>query len=208
MEDPRNLARQCRERWQERKELAVKSCYSIIIVIVALVVLRPLMVDQILSRAEAYCAAGLMEESQRQCDKALFIDDDSSRAWCQSARLFKMRGEREAAIGAYEKAVQADRTNGPAHYELALMYVDGGRHQTAIPYLEQVRRLGPDGTKEGAVGQSSCYKDALHLLLLCYQKVGDPVKTEVTLKELRAFYPDSRDLEDHLQSVRQNGPGR
>jgi tetratricopeptide (TPR) repeat protein len=146
----------------------------------------------------------MIEESQRQCDKALLIDDDNSRAWCQSARLFKIRGERGAAIGAYEKAAQADRTNGPAQYELALMYVDDGRHQMAIPYLEQVHRLGRDETKEGTVGQSSCYRNALHLLLLCYQKVGDPVKTEVTLKELRVFYPDSRDLEDHLQSLRQN----
>ncbi len=208
MEDRLILSRQRWERRQERKELAAKSCYSIIVVIVALVLLRPLMVNQILSRADAYFAAGMLEESQRQCDKALLIDDDSSRAWCQSARLLKIRGDRAAAISAYDKAVQADRTNGSAHYELAMMYVDDGRHQMAIPYLEQVRRLGSDRTKDGALGQSYYLKDALYLLILCYQKVGDSVKTELTLKEMRACYPDSGNPEDHLQPSRQNSLSR
>jgi len=204
MEDRLILARQRRERRQERKELAAKSCYSIIIVIVALVALRPLMVNQILSRADAYLATGMVEESQRQCDKALLIDDDNSPAWCQFARLLKIRGDRAAAISAYDKAVQADSTNGSAHYELAMMYVDDGRHQMAIPHLEQVRRLGPNRTQDGAMGQNSYYREALYVLVLCYQKVGDPVKTEVTLKEMRALYPDSGTPEDPLQSLRQN----
>jgi len=149
MEDPLILARQRRERQQERKELAVKSCYSIIIVIGALVVLRPLMVDQILSRAEAYSVAGKFEECQRQCDKALLIDDDNSQAWRQLARLYLRQGDCATAYAAYEKATQADSTNRAAHYELALMYMADGKHQMAVPYLEQVRRLGPDRAWNG-----------------------------------------------------------
>ena len=204
MKDRLILSRQRRERRQERKELAAKSCYSIIIVIVALVTLRPLMVDQILSRADAYAAVGMVEESQRQCDKALLIDDDNSQAWCRLARLCKSGGDRATAYAAYEKAVRAESTNRSAHYELALMYVEDGKHQMAIPYLEQVRRLGPDRAKNGVIQRSSYHRDALCLLVLCYQKVGDPDKTELNLKEMRVFYPDCGSPGDRLQPFSQN----
>jgi tetratricopeptide (TPR) repeat protein len=198
MEDPLILARQRRERRQERKELAVKSCYSLIIVLGALVLLRPLMVDQILSRAEAYAAAGRAEECQRQCDKALLIDDDNSSAWCQLARLYKSMGDRTAAYAAYEKAARADATNRTAHYELALMYVEDSKHQMAIPYLEQVRRLGPERGKIGVVERSSYHQDALAMLILCYRKVGDSDKTELNLKEMRVLYPGYGNAGDPL----------
>jgi tetratricopeptide (TPR) repeat protein len=208
MEDRLTLYRQRRERTQECKELAAKSCYSIIIVIVALIVLRPVMVDQILGRAHAYSAAGMLEESERQCDKALLIDEDNSRAWCQLARIHKLRRERDMAYAAYEKAVRANRTNRSARYELAMMYMDDGKHELAIPYLEQVRELGPDRIKDDAVGQSSYHRASLYMLVLCYEKVGDPIKTELTLKQMRVFYPDCGNPEDHLQPFRRNDPGR
>ncbi len=198
MEDRLILSRQRRERRQQRKELAAKSCYSIIIVIVALVVLRPVMVNQILSRAEAYATAGMAEECQRQCDKALLIDDDNSQAWCQLARLYNSQGDRATAYAAYEKAVRADATNRTARYELALMYVEDGKHQMAIPYLEQVRRLGPDRAKFGIMERASYHQDALAMLVLCYQKVGDSDKTELNLKEMRVLYPGYGKAEDPL----------
>lgn len=208
MEDPLIVARQRRERQQERKELAVKSCYSIIIVIGALVLLRPLMVDQILSRAEAYSAAGSFEECRRQCDKALLIDDDNSYAWCQLARLYLSGGDRATAYAAYEKAVQSDSTNRAAHYELARMYMEDDKHQMAVPYLEQVRRLGPDLAWNGVTERSSYHRDALSLLVLCYRKVGDQDKTDLILKELRVLYPGYGNPEDRLQSTLPNGPSR
>ena len=148
MEDRLILSRERRQRRQEYKDLATRSCYSVLIVMVALLVLRPVMVDQILSRADAYAAVGRLDECKRQCDKALLLDEDSSRAWCLLARIARFRGDREMAYAAYEKAVQADSTNGSAHFELGIMYMDDGRHQLAIPHFEQVRRAGP-GQREG-----------------------------------------------------------
>ncbi len=208
MEDRLILSRQRRERRQERKELAVKSCYSIIIVILALVVLRPLMVDQILSRAEAYATAGMVQECQRQCDKALLIDDDNSQAWCQLGRLYKGQGDRGMAYAAYEKAVRAGATDRTAHYELATMYVEDGRYQMAIPYLEQVRRLGADRAKNGVMERNSYHQDALAMLILCYQKVGDADKTELNLKEMRVLYPGYGKAEDHLPPSSPNNLSR
>jgi hypothetical protein len=78
MEDRLRHYQERRRRRQEYKELAAKNCCSVIVVVIALVALRPLMVDQILGRAEAYSAVGRLDESQRECDKALLIDPPTS----------------------------------------------------------------------------------------------------------------------------------
>lgn len=188
IEDRLNEYRRRKERRQEYKDLAARGCYSMILVMVALILLRPLMVSHILSRADAYSAVGRLDESGRQCDKALLIDGDSSDAWYGLAEVHKARGDRELACGAYQKATEADSRNAPAHFKLAMMYVDDGRYQLAIPYFEQVRKLGPDKPEPG-VPTTSYHRTALDMLALCYEKEGDPVKMELTLKEIRIFYP-------------------
>ncbi len=191
LEDRLIRHREQRQRRQAYKDLAAKSCYSVLIITIALVALRPLLVDQILSRADAYSAIGRFDESLRQCDKALLIDDDSGQAWCQLARLRKIQGDREGAYEAYGKAVQADATNRSANFELGMMYADDGRHELAIPYFEQVRSLGSDTLIGGRPGPTSYHQAALHMLEQCYKKVGDQVKMDVVLREIRIFYPDS-----------------
>ncbi|MEN6423770.1 MAG: hypothetical protein ABFE13_00295 [Phycisphaerales bacterium] len=191
MEDRLLAYRQRRERVQEYKEAAAKGCYSLIIIVVALVLLRPMMVNQILGLASAYSSAGLLDESMRQCDKALLIDGDSSGAWSQSARIYKARGDRDMACGAYQKAVEADPANRSANFELAMMYVEDGRHALAIPYFEQVRRLGPERAAAHVASQNSYHRASLEMLIQCYEKENDAAKMEVALKEARIFYPHS-----------------
>jgi len=202
MEDRLILREQRRERRQQYKETAVRSCYSVLIVAVALVVLRPLIVDEILSRADAYSAVGQLDECMRQCDKAILIDDESSRAWCLLARIHKVRGNREMAYAAYERAVQADSTNTSAHFGLGMLYMDDGRHLLAIPHFEQVRKLGPDRAQGNRPGGDSYHRAALYMLVLCYEKVGDPLKTELTLKEIRGFYPECSNPDELLRPLR------
>ena len=204
MEDRLRYHQERRRQRQEYKELATRNCCSVIIVVIALVALRPLMVEQILSRAEAYSAVGRLDESQRECDKALLIDDDSSHAWCQSARISKTRGDREEAYEAYHRAVQADAGNRSANFELGMMYADDNQYQSAIPYFEQVRTLGSDKTMESRPGSTSYHKAALHMLALCYRKVGDPVKTELIDKEIHVFYPVSGTTDEHSPSPAPN----
>ena len=201
IEDRLNEYRRRKQRRQEYKDLAARSCYSVIIVMVALLLLRPLMVSHILSRADAYSAVGRLEESARQCDKALLIDGDSSEAWYGLAEVYKARGDREMAYGAYQKAAEADCTNVPAHFGLAMMYADDERYQLAIPYFEQVRKLGPD--KVGSrTARTSYHRTALDMLALCYEKEGDPAKMEMTVKEIRIFYPGYSQAQDPLAHLR------
>ena len=172
------------------RDIAAKSSYTVIFVVLALVAIRPLMVNQILGRADAYAAFGLRDDAERQCNKALLLNADNSQAWCQLARLYKGRGDRDMAYGAYQKATEADPLNVPAQFELGMMYAQDDGHQMAIPHFEQVRVIGPDDPATGLPKKGFPYHRAsLDMLILCYEKVGDPTKAEFTLKELRVFYP-------------------
>jgi len=179
------------QRRHERavKEIVAKGSYSVIFVVLGLIAMRPFMVKQLLSRADAYLAFGLYQESRRQCDKALLLDSDNSQALYNLARIHKMRGDLDMAHGAYQRAVETDVHNIPAHFELALLYVEDDRHQQAIPHFDQVRRLRSNKTTQRLMQAFPYHKAALDMLLVCYEKVGDPAKAQFTREEMRVFYP-------------------
>jgi tetratricopeptide (TPR) repeat protein len=185
------------------KELAAKGSYSVIFIVLAMIVLRPIMVDQMISRADAYSAYGMFEDSKRQCNKALLLDSDNSEAWCRLARIHKAEGDREMAYGAYIKATQADATNKPAHFELGMMYVQDKLYRQAISYLDQVRKLGPDKPEHLRRGGFPYHKTALDTLALCYEKVEDVAKAEFTLEEIRVFYPDYAKTDTRLAELKE-----
>ncbi len=197
MEDRLKVYRERRERGREYREAAAKGCYSLIIIVVALILLRPVMVGQILSLASAYSSVGLLDDSLRQCNKALLIDGDSSEVWRRSAQVYRAQGDRELAYGAYRKAMDADPANRAAHFELGRMYVEDDRHPLAIPCFEQVRRLGPDRITGSGCTRASYHRASLDMLMLCYEKEGDPAKLELVLREARLFYPDGDKTERH-----------
>ncbi len=188
--------------WQECKEFAVNSCYSLIIIGAALILLRPVMVRQILSRAEAYASVGQIDESKRECEKALLIDSEASLTWRQMARLYKATGDRDMAYDAYQKAVQADAKNKPAQFELGVMYIEDGMYPLAIPVFEQVRELGPDKTGDPEPGTPLYHRDALDKLALCYEKTGNTTKMEVTLEQMKIFYPGFGNAEARLAELK------
>lgn len=190
MEDNRVICPRRRTIPNSYKELAAKGSYSVIFIVLALIVLRPVMVNQMISRADAYSAYGMFQDSKRQCNKALLLDGDNSEAWCRLARIHKLEGDREMAYGAYLRATQADATNRPACFELGIMYIQDKLYQQAIPYLDQVRKLGADKPEHLRRGGFPYHRTALDTLALCYEKVGDIAKAEFTLEEIRVFYPD------------------
>ena len=185
------------------KEFAAKGSYSVIFIVLALIALRPIMVDQMIGRADAYSTYGMFQDSKRQCTKALLLDSDNSEAWCRLARISKMEGDREMAYGAYLNSTQADPTNKPAHFELGMMYTQDKLYREAIPYLDQVRKLGPDKSEHLRRGGFPYHKTAMDLLALCYEKVGDITKAEFTLEEIRVFYPDYAKTDTRLAELKQ-----
>ncbi len=181
-----------RQRDHAVKEIVAKGSYSVIAGVLALVALRPVMVTHLLSRADAYSAFGLYDESKRQCDKALLLDSDNSQAWYNLARIYKTRGDLDMASGAYLRAIESDAHNIPARFELGLLYVEDDQHQQAIPHFDQVRRLRSNKTTQRLSQDFPYHRASLDMLLICYEKVRDPAKAEFTREELRVFYPHHR----------------
>jgi tetratricopeptide (TPR) repeat protein len=188
---------------RDYREIATKGSWTVIFVILALVAVRPLMVNHILDRAEAYAAFSLNREAKRQCNKALLLDSECSRAWTQLARIYKAEGNREMAYDAYQNATETDLTNGPAHFELGLMYAQDGQHQQAIPCFERVRTLGPGKPAQRRSNGFAYHKAALDMLAFCYEKAGHTRKAEFTLEEIRVFYPTYSGAEARLAKLKE-----
>jgi len=203
MENGQIICPRRRGRLKEYRELVAKGSCTTIFIVLALIVLRPVMVDQMLSRAEAYSAFGFDDESKRECDKALLLDSDNSRAWCQLARIYKTRGDSDAALGAYQKSAETDATNKPAQFELGVMYTRDGLYQQAIPCFEQVRKLGPDKPETLQKGGFPYHKAALDMLAMCYEKTGNITKAEFTLAEIRVFYPNYAKTDTRLDELKE-----
>lgn len=183
-----------RDRSNEYKEYVATGSYSVIFIVAALMLIRPLIVNQILSRADAYSAFGLYDESKRQCDKALLIDSDNSKAWRSLACVHKAQGHDDLATEAYCKATAADPDNMLAHFELGLLYAENAQYRQAIPCFDQVRRLESDRAGQPLRGRFAYHRAALDMLLLCYEKTDAPEKVEFTRKEIGIFYPHDNPL--------------
>lgn len=202
MSDGQIVVPKHRERERAARELVAKGAYSVIIVVLALVVLRPLMVKQLLSRADAYSAFGLYDESKRQCDKVLLLDGDNSQAWCNLGRIHKTQGHLDQAFGAYLRSTEADPNNVPAQFELGMMYVKEGSYRQAISHLDQVRRCRSDKTTASPGEPFLYHKASLDLLLQCYEQVDDQAKAQFTREEIRVFYPHHTSTEGDAVSKR------
>jgi len=185
------------------KEFAAKGCYSVIFVVLAVIAIRPLMVNQMISRADAYSAFDMSQECKRECNKAQLIDSDNSQAWCRMARIYRAEGDRDMAYAAFTKATESDPTNKPAHFEVGMMYVNDKRYQEAIPYFDQVRKLGQDKPEYLTKGGFHYHRASLDMLAMCYEKAGNITKAEVTLEEIRVFYPNYAQVDPRLTELKE-----
>jgi tetratricopeptide (TPR) repeat protein len=172
------------------RELAAKSASSVILIIVLLFLIRPLMVSQILSRADAYSTCGLYDESKRQCSKVLLMDNNNSTAWYLLGTIHRAEKNVDLAYAAYSKATQTDPTNVPAQFDLGMMYAQDNLYRQAIPCFEQVRACRAEEAKKGSHEEFSYHRAALNMLLFCYQKTSDSAKAQLTKEELRVYYPN------------------
>ncbi len=183
----RNPTQRCRF---DGREFAAKTSSSVILIIVLLFLIRPLMVKQILSRADAYSTCGLYDESKRQCGKILLIDNNNSMAWYLLGCVYKAQKNADQAFAAFSKATQADATNVPAQFELGMMYARDNLYREATPCFEQVRVCQADEAKKCLRAEFSYHRAALNMLLFCYEKTGDTAKAQLTREELRVYYPE------------------
>ncbi len=95
---------------------------SIMFVMLALFALKPVIIDRLISRAEAYSSYNMFNNTERECQKAIFLDGDNIRAWNLLGNAYKSRGDIANAVNTYLNAININPANKVAHFRVAMIY--------------------------------------------------------------------------------------
>jgi len=188
---------------QCNRKLTARRSFSVVFAIVAIIILKPLMVNQLLSRADAYSAFGLYHDSVRQCKKVLLLDRGNSEAWNKLGCSYKSKGDIKNSIETFERAVEMDQRNRVALFELGMIYALKKNYSKAIQYFEQVRKLGPETPEQRAEDMFSYHKSSLDMLAISYERLKNYDKAIVILKELKSYYPDYTQADKRLRRFKE-----
>jgi tetratricopeptide (TPR) repeat protein len=176
---------------------------STIFVLVALFALKPLIVNRIVARAEAYASYGLYNNAVRECKKAISLDGDNMLAWNTLGGAYKNQGDIDNAVNTYLNAININSENRVAHFKVGVVFSLEQDYTRAIPHFEYLRSLGPETPDVLARDSISCYRSSLEMLSLCYERIGKPDKQQNVLEELARTYPDYSKAVEKLQALRQ-----
>ena len=162
---------------------------SIVFVMLALFALKPVVVDRLISRAEAYSSNSMFNNTERECQKAIFLDGGNARAWNMLGGAYKSRGDIQNAVTTYLNAININPANKVAHFRVAMIFALEKDYRRAIPHFELIRILGPESPAALACDPFSYYRASLEMLSLCYEKTDKPDKIQDILKDLARTFP-------------------
>ncbi len=169
---------------------ATRWSMSMLFVLAVLLFLKPLIVNNLLARAEAYASYGLYNNAARECKKVIFLDHDNMLAWNTMGSSYKNQGDVDNAVITYLTAININPANRTAHFKVAMIFALQQNYNRAIPHFERVRSLGPEYPAGLAVDSFSRYRSSLEMLSLCYERTGKLDKQQIVLEELARTYPD------------------
>jgi tetratricopeptide (TPR) repeat protein len=172
---------------------------SIVFIILALFALKPVIVNRLISRAEAYSSYNKFNNTERECQKAIFLDGDNIRAWNLLGNAYKCRGDMANAVNTYLNAINVNPANKVAHFRVAMIYILDKDYDRAIPHFELIRILGPESSKALVCDPFSYYHASLEMLSLCYEKTGRTDKMNEMVKDLARTYSSGPKDEDMLR---------
>jgi tetratricopeptide (TPR) repeat protein len=172
---------------------------SIMFVMLALFALKPVIVDRLISRAEAYSSYSMFNNAERECRKAILLDGDNIRAWNILGNAYKCRGDTANAVSTYLDAININPANKVAHFMVAMIYVIDKNYNGAIPHFELIRILGPESPGTLACDPFSYYHASLEMLSLCYEKTGRTDRMNDIVKDLARTYCGRQKDEGMLQ---------
>jgi tetratricopeptide (TPR) repeat protein len=172
---------------------------SILFVLVALFALKPIIVDRLISRAEAYSSNYMFNNAERECRKIIFLDGDNTRAWNILGGAYKSQGDIPNAVNTYLNAINANPANKVAHFRVAMIFALEKNYQRAIPHFELIRILGPESPAALACDPFSYYRASLEMLSLCYEKTGKPDRIQDIIKDLARTHSGCPKDDDMLQ---------
>ena len=172
---------------------------SIVFVMLTIFALKPVIVNQLISRAETYSSNNQFNNTERECQKAIFLDGDNIRAWNLLGNAYKSRGDITNAVNTYLNAINVNPANKVAHFRVAMIFTLDKDYNRAIPHFELIRILGPESPQALACDSFSYYQASLEMLSLCYEKTGKINKVNDIVKDLARTYPSSQKDKDMLQ---------
>ena len=162
---------------------------SIVFVVLAIFALKPVIINRLISRAEAYSSYQMFNNAERECQKAIFLDGSNITAWNILGDSYNSQGDVYAAINTYLTALNINPANRVANFRLAKIFATSGDFSRAIPYFELIRVLGPESPDALARDRFSYYRASLEMLSLCYEKTGKTDKIDDIVKDLARTYP-------------------
>ena len=169
---------------------ATRWSFSVLFVVLVMFLMKPLFINRILSRAEAYSACGMYNNAIRQCTKVLAIDKSDSRAWNTMGSSYKSQGDIEQAVRTFLTAINIDSDNRVAHFKLGMIFALEQNYKRATPYFEQVREMGPETDAKLQADPFSYYKSALDMLATCYERLGKKEKAMAVIEQLKTECPE------------------
>jgi len=94
----------------------------------------------------AYLGKDLVDEAEKQFKEAIRLKPDYSEAYNYLGRIYLYRGQTDAAIQSFQKALNNKRYNNPekAYYNLGEAYMIKKEYANAAEQLERAVRLVPD----------------------------------------------------------------
>jgi tetratricopeptide (TPR) repeat protein len=166
------------------------------VVVISFVAIKPLIIQQLLSRASSYRACGLSGDAIRIYKKAIFLDHRNATLWDGLGYVYQRSGNFDEAADAYRNAIKIDPKNKNACLSLGLVLMIQEKYREAVPYFEQIRLLGPESKKDLEVNILAYHQSALRMLVKCYEVLGEIKKKEEALKDFAHYYPQSNFLKD------------
>ncbi|MBN2019504.1 MAG: tetratricopeptide repeat protein [Sedimentisphaerales bacterium] len=175
--------------------------FSIFFVMAALLAIKPLIINRLISRAEAYASRGFYNNAERECKKVLFLDGDNEIALNTLASAYNSRGDLDNAINTYLNAININSSNKVAHFWGAMVFAKQGSFNRAIPHFEYIKSLGKETTDQLNADSFSYYRASLEMLVLCYKRTGNIEKQQHILDVLKNTYPGYNGTIDNLDII-------
>jgi DNA-directed RNA polymerase subunit alpha len=138
--------------------------------------------------AEARLLAGKIEEAEGLIEK-LQKKGDNAQGHYLEGLLADLQGRREAAVKAYEKAMELDPGHAPSMFRLACLYDLRGDDERALDLYEQLRKLRP------------MHVATVMNLGVLYEDRGEFEKAAICFQSILDYFPNHRRAQLYLRDA-------
>jgi len=179
--------------------LGTRWLLSVFIVVVFLFLLKPFLVELMLTRVSSYFSSYYFDDAVRMSKKVVFIDKTNIKGWTSLGKAYKEkavidrsagnydkeRNDIDNSIEAYERAFSLDLKDLRLGFEIGMLYFSKREFANAVRYFEHVRNLGADSGRAPRADIFGYYSMSLTMLHRCYESLGEMNKAEQIREEFK-----------------------